>query len=99
MPRTPAAKRKRPAQSPAKQKPAPTQSEKVDLQKRVDRADELAATVIKFTEPKTEREIPEWVGNTYPDLLYLLTIFENSDAGVEEIEMSRVEYIALVNTG
>ena len=43
--------------------------------------------------PKTG--IPDWVKETPADHLYTLTMFENSDAGIEEIQMSRAEYIAL----
>jgi hypothetical protein len=40
-------------------------------------------------------ELPEWVTATPADHLYSLSMFENSDASIEEVHMSRDEYIAL----
>jgi hypothetical protein len=40
-------------------------------------------------------EIPYWVTSTHPDHAYKLVLFENSDGGVEEVEMTRDEYIEL----
>jgi hypothetical protein len=40
-------------------------------------------------------ELPDWATKTPADHLYSLSMFENSDASIEEVHVSRDEYIAL----
>lgn len=42
-----------------------------------------------------EIEIPAWVNDTPPDHSYSLTMFQNSDSSIQDIELTREEYIAL----
>lgn len=41
------------------------------------------------------QEIPDWVTSTHPEHTYQLVVFESNDSGVEEVGMTRDEYIAL----
>lgn len=41
------------------------------------------------------KNVPDWVSNTPPDHSYSLSMYENSDAAIEEIELTRAEYIML----
>lgn len=40
-------------------------------------------------------EVPEWVTTTPPDHSYTLTMFENNDISIEEIMLTREEYVEL----
>ncbi len=40
-------------------------------------------------------ELPYWVTSTHPEHSYQLVLFENNDSGVEEIDLTRAEYMAL----
>lgn len=40
-------------------------------------------------------ELPKWATDTPPDHNYQLTMFENNDYGIEEVTVTREEYIAL----
>jgi hypothetical protein len=42
-----------------------------------------------------EKEIPFWVTSTHPEHAYNLIVFESGDSGIEEIDLSREEYIDL----
>lgn len=44
---------------------------------------------------QTPAAIPEWATTTPPDHQYLLEMFESSDQSVEEVDLTRDEYIAL----
>lgn len=42
-----------------------------------------------------KQEIPDWVNETHPDHDYGLVIMESGDHSVEEVELTRDEYITL----
>jgi hypothetical protein len=42
-----------------------------------------------------QQEIPYWVTSTHPDHEYWLTVMESASHGVEEIKLTRDEYITL----
>jgi hypothetical protein len=45
--------------------------------------------------PMSDKSIPEWVNDTPADHGYNLTMFEDNDIGVEEIDLTRDEYLEL----